>query len=233
MRRIGAALAFVPVALLTASSAEGRRHGVAHPCPPAHATVLLADHRAVVYKVHAKRTRTLERAHYLEPVIETRGCAHGGKRSFQIWEEPAEFQTEVNAGIANLAVSGIFVAYEEAFYGGSRYTPEGTEVREEWHVVVRNLQTGRALYRVPTGASQRPLWVGDGPTAAIVVKRDGSVAWLLDRVTSANRYELHVRDTSGERVVAAGSDIDPRSVALAGSTLYWTEGAKPESATMN
>jgi hypothetical protein len=234
MRRIGAALAFVPMALLLASSAEGRPHGVVHPCPPGGAGVLLADHRAVVYRIHAKRIRSLGRTHYREPVIATRGCAYGSERPYQIWEEPAEFQTEEHAGIANLALAGIFLAYEESFDAASRYTVEGTEVRERWHVVVCNLQTGMVLHRVPTGASGRPLWVGDGPTVAIVVKRNGSVAWLLEHVAAVNpRYELHVLDTSGERVVAAGSDIDPRSVALAGSTLYWTQGATPRSTTVN
>ena len=197
--------------------------------------MLLADHQAALYRIHAKRPRRLERTRYLEPVIETRRCAYGGKRSFQIWEEPAEFQTEVNAVIANPAISGTFVAYEEAFYGGSRYTPEGTEVREEWHVVVRNLRTGRVLHRVPTGVATHPMWVGDGWTTSIVLGRSGSVAWIaqIAQARQPTEYEVRGLGAAGERVLARGSTVDPHSLALAGSTLYWTQGTKPESAALN
>jgi hypothetical protein len=67
----------------------------------------------------------------------------------------------------------------------------------------------------------------------IVVKNDGAVAWINDTVQEENRFEVHAFDATGERVLAVGSNIAPESLALAGSTLYWTQGGKPFSATLH
>jgi hypothetical protein len=52
-------------------------------------------------------------------------------------------------------------------------------------------------------------------------------------VSSTNRYEVHTADQSGSHLLAVGSDIAPNSLALAGSTIYWTQGDKPTSAALN
>jgi len=38
---------------------------------------------------------------------------------------------------------------------------------------------------------------------------------------------------AGTRLLASGFDVSPSSLALAGSTIYWTQGGKPESSTLN
>jgi hypothetical protein len=225
------------VALLTvAAGAGGARAGrprTASACPTPDGHVLLADHRAALYTVRARRARRLERSRYVEQVIETRGCAYGGWRSFQIWEQPGIPPTEENAGIDHLVLSGTVAAYEEWLDEATRYTPEGTEVREEWHVVVRDLRSGRVLRRVPTAVAERPTWVGDGYTTAIVVKDDGAVAWIVrDGAVGQEKYEVHALDKTGERILATGADIDRDSLALARGTLYWTQGGKPYSAPL-
>jgi hypothetical protein len=144
--------------------------------------------------------------------------------------------TEGNTQIHNLTLARTVFAYEEPYYGGNRYTEEREEESvTEWHVVVRDLRTGRVLHRVPTGMKEiaHPMYVGDGPTTAIVVKSDGAVAWVLDTAQQAARYQVHALDKSGERVLASGSDVDPHSLALAGSTLYWKQGGKPFSTVLN
>jgi hypothetical protein len=65
---------------------------------------------------------------------------------------------------------------------------------------------------------------------AIVVKSDGSVAWIVE---SSSEYQVRAVDKSGSRVLSSGTNIDPHSLALAGSTLYWTQGGKPKSAMLN
>ena len=107
---------------------------------------------------------------------------------------------------------------------------------QKWQVVVENLRTGRVLQRVPTGTSS-PDAVGVGPVVGLVVKSDGAVAWIVENEIPAQHvpaeYEVHAVDKAGDRLLASGSDIDPHSLALAGSTLYWTQGGKPMSAVLN
>lgn len=114
--------------------------------------------------------------------------------------------------------------------GVSAETPEG---RAEWVIFVRDLRTGRVLHKVPTGTSTVKGWVGVGPIDALVVKSDGAVAWIASLVGEGQHgYEVHAVDKTGSRLVASGTSIDPRSLALAGSTLYWTQGGVPMSAPL-
>ena len=68
---------------------------------------------------------------------------------------------------------------------------------------------------------------------AIVVKSDGAVAWIVRTDPEEGMYQVHALDQTGSRVLSTGSDIAPSSLALAGSTLYWTQGGEPHSATLN
>ena len=68
---------------------------------------------------------------------------------------------------------------------------------------------------------------------AIAVKHDGSVAWIVETGEEEGGYQVHAVDKSGSRVLASNPDIDPLSLALAGSTLYWTQGGQPFSASLN
>jgi hypothetical protein len=84
-----------------------------------------------------------------------------------------------------------------------------------------------------------------GGAVAIVLKSNGAVAWVAvdsERSEGAGRavgregevvyYDLYALDGTGERLVASGIEIDPSSLALAGSTFYWTQGGKPFSAVL-
>jgi hypothetical protein len=51
------------------------------------------------------------------------------------------------------------------------------------------------------------------------------VAWIV-QTGFPTTYEVHAVDTSGSRVVASGSDIDPSPLALAGNTIYWMTDSK-------
>ena len=71
--------------------------------------------------------------------------------------------------------------------------------------------------------------VGHGETTAIVVKPDGAVAWINNTSQESAHYEVHALDRNGSRVLAVNSGIDHSSLAVAGSTLYWTENGTPLS----
>ncbi|MHB1538023.1 MAG: hypothetical protein ACYCYN_05895 [Solirubrobacteraceae bacterium] len=42
-------------------------------------------------------------------------------------------------------------------------------------------------------------------------------------------FEVHRLQKSGEQVLAVGRGVAPASLALAGSTIYWTNEGRPES----
>jgi hypothetical protein len=121
------------------------------------------------------------------------------------------------------------------------------EYVSEEYVVVRDLKSGRVLHHVPTGVRSgpeaNPADVGGGPVRGLVVKPDGSVAWMVEdgeRSTltpsgdPAIRYlSVYAQDRSGLHLLSAGTNIDVTSLALGGSTVYWTEGGHPMSATLN
>ena len=75
----------------------------------------------------------------------------------------------------------------------------------------------------------------------MVLKTDGSVAWINEFGLVVNKfgtvhpmeYEVHAVDKNGSRVLGSGTNVDPHSLALAGSTLYWTQDGSPMSTVLN
>jgi hypothetical protein len=118
------------------------------------------------------------------------------------------------------------VAFE--FSSGSANGPK------EWLVLVRDLRSGHVIRRLPTGILKTPGDVGGGRTTEIVVKSDGAVAWIVEaEAAEPKEYEVRAVDKGGSRVLARGRDVGPGSLALGGSTLYWTQGGRPSSTTLN
>lgn len=57
----------------------------------------------------------------------------------------------------------------------------------------------------------------------------GAVAWIrsVDGIP-----EVRKLDSGGENVMDTGTDIDPESLAVSGTTLYWTKAGGPRSAVL-
>ena len=128
-------------------------------------------------------------------------------------------------------LAGTYVAYEYFLVLG-----EEKDREETFLIIVRDLHNGHVLHKVPTGVPfpPDPLVVGNGPASSIALKNDGSVAWITaDSVGETIYYEVHALDKTGNRLLATGTDIVPHSLALAGSTLYWTQDGKPFSTKLN
>jgi hypothetical protein len=137
--------------------------------------------------------------------------------------------------VRRVVLAGTVVAYESFL----------TAAAERWYVVVRDLGSGRILRHLPTGALLKPTPgnAGVGPIVGLVAKPNGSVAWIAEDferstpTTSTSEevryYDVYASDKSGTRLLASGLDVSPSSLALAGSTLYWTQGGKPASAALN
>jgi hypothetical protein len=94
------------------------------------------------------------------------------------------------------------------------------------------------LHKVPTGTSKVPSTsIGIGQTQAIVVTRNGAVAWIVEnefpRSLGPVEYQVHAVDKTGSRVLASGTDVDPRSLVLKGSTMYWKQARRRFSGTLH
>jgi len=220
MRRI--AIFAVPLfALLLAASSATAVHDHHNKMPmmwpPGHTRSITADAQAQIYEAPMSLA-------YPE-FLSVYGCSYGHKRSY--FFGPVPYGSPSGAGgISREILNGPNVAYEEV---------ENKPCCQHWWVVVRDLSDGHVLHRLPTGIpiKPEPLSVGIGLAVSIVVKRDGSVAWIVETGEEEGRYQVHAVDKSGSRVLASSPDIDPTSLALAGSTLYWTQGAQPFSAPLN
>jgi hypothetical protein len=198
--------------LLAAPLARART-GSSHGCTPSAGRVLLSNGIAQVYGAKNRLS---------EPLIF--GCVLGRKH-ISVLGSPPECTGSGCIGLQGQPVlAGQMVAYE--LFSSSRPCCRSTTIQ------VRDLRSGRTIHRLPTGAPSREGDVGGGSASAIVLKSDGAVAWILSG-GPARGNEVHVADEQGSRVLASGTDIDEHSLALAGSTLYWTQGGKPFSATLH
>lgn len=74
---------------------------------------------------------------------------------------------------------------------------------------------------------------GTGIARDLEVTRAGAIAWTRAPASGApDPGELRKLDADGEVVLDAGSDLDKESLAVSGSTLYWTRGGAPRSAQL-
>lgn len=244
MRRI--AIAAIPLLALLlvpggVNAARARRKAPSK-CTQVHARLITADGQAQVYEAREPEA--------FPEYLGVWGCAYGHKRPYFLGPLPYGSSSGSGGGVGHETLAGPIVAYEEVSMGGSEYG------RAEWLVIVRDLRTGRVLHKVPTGAplEPKPHYVGVGNVVSIVVKSDGTVAWIADdyersaAAHGAEYFDVYAVDRSGTRLLASGTDVDPGSLALsvggtnigmgsesvaAGSMVYWTQGGKSESAVLN
>jgi hypothetical protein len=244
MRRTAVTAIFVWAALGTATGANaaGVRQSAATRCAPSSSRVLLSDPQAEVYAAQNGE------------VLNIRACANGRRQSFFIAGCNRREGAAACAEVPVVTLTGSVVAYEEFLTTANRYTREGAAVKTSLRVIVRDLRTGRVLHDVPTGAppTPEPGSVGVGKVVALVLKSDGSVAWIAEdsersAASKAPYFDVYAADRSGTRLLASGTDIDPSSLALsvdathlgdyphtiAGSTLYWTERGQSFSTTLS
>jgi hypothetical protein len=211
MRRLVVTItASVLTSVSATATATPPRHGHAGgpKCLPAHWVVLAADAQAVVYRAPFS-VEMLPRYIF--------GCAKGSRRSFRLGPLPYGGPSG-SGGVLPIALAGPVVAY-----GVGESYESGHSFREIW---VRNLVTGRVIHRVPNGSPAEPGDVGLGTTAAIVVKRDGAVAWIARASEKLGSIQVRAVDKTGSHLLAASPKIEPKSLALVGGALHWTEGRR-------
>ena len=74
---------------------------------------------------------------------------------------------------------------------------------------------------------------GTGIARDLELTRTGAVAWTRAPASGQpDPGEVRKLDADGEVVLDAGPDLDKESLAVSGSTLYWTRGGAPRSAQL-
>jgi hypothetical protein len=214
-----AAFLAVPALLLAAAAtgAASSRHKPGRQCQSRHAHLIAADAVAQVYETYEAGQLTVF------------GCAYGHRSVYNLGAVASCGGGGGSCGgISRETLAGPIVAFAEGSSAGALSLGGGAAHE---FVVVCDLRSGRAVHRVPTGPS--PSHEGIGPAEAIVLKGDGAVAWIVQTSPEEGTYQVQALDRSGTRKLASGADIDPHSLALAGSTLYWIQAGKPISAPLN
>jgi hypothetical protein len=93
-------------------------------------------------------------------------------------------------------------------------------------VHVLRLSDGRGLVRARFARS--------GPVAGLTVSPRGALAVMLGpRCPGCGGARLVLIDARGTRVVDAGAQLDPATLAEAGTTVFWRHGARAESARLS
>jgi hypothetical protein len=226
MRRIATYGSSALLTLLLASSASvaAARPKASAACPRRHVHVLASNHQAEVYV----RPESGEN-HEPYEAEEIFGCVYGHKHAYPLGSPPQGSSTG-GGGIERETLAGPIVAFAQ-FSG--RSVP-GNESGKDWVVVV-DLRSGKILHEVPTGTPSQPHPgdIGVGPAVAIVVKRDGAVAWIVESGFMPSEYQVHAVDKTGSRLLASDTNIAPSSLKLTGSKLQWTQGGTQASTVLN
>jgi hypothetical protein len=227
-------------------------------CPPRHAHVLASDRSATVYWFPTLGEAFDERGTRDWEGSNAFACFQG--RPPTALHDVFEYSDNVppcdNGCLrsnwrSTIKLAGSMLAYATDTQEDTKYY---VCFCERWGITVRDLRNGRLVHRAPTGphrgmvseeaiASEPDFkdkkgdrYVGIGPAESVVVKRDGSVAWIaenwiarLDALRAGlplgkPSYELRAIDQDGEHLLASGVDLEPRRLALHADILEWTQG---------
>lgn len=174
-------------------------------CEPFHATTLASDRAAVVYSFDGSAYACLEPTGPSYKLGSVRLCI-GATRA------------------GPFALAGDVVAYGSETCGVDFSSAEA---------VARNLKSGHILHREP--ATSRTLVEQEGGLESIVVKPDGSIAWIaIEQSLGNDRRLLQVRkdDRGGDTLLSSSRAALPSSLKLYGSRLTWRDAGKLRSATL-
>ena len=215
--RIPCVLVLLALAVMVTPAQARKRHHELWHCRPGHANTVAADLRAEVFEVPSGSPPRFE------------GCAYGSTHRYALGPVPYGSSSGSN-GSRDYTLLGTSLAFTEGGCPGA-LAPASAECWETLEVM--NLSSGRRLHQVSVRNAQC-----NGRILGLVLKGDGAVAWIATNVVQGcsvrtQALEVHALDFAGERLLANGTDVAAESLALAGSTVYWMQGGRPYSATLN
>jgi hypothetical protein len=219
MTRLLSPAFFVAVAALTVCL------GAASDPPPAAALSARAD------ACEFRHSRTVRRSRDVRIFFRTRGpvgvsgCHYDRGRAYELKGYARDREAPGSLPSAeSLRISGTFAGYEVR---QGRFSASRTQAI--------NLRTGRLARDAYNGGGEQ----GD-PALGVTdleLSRTGSIAWILAiQDTEGLRGEVRIGPRSlpltQATTIDRGPDIDPRSLVLRGSTLYWTNAGVRRSVTL-
>ncbi len=145
--------------------------------------------------------------------------------------DPSHSGPEGAGGVTDETLAGHMVAFEKSCIAN-----DGACSYED--VMVVDLRSNHIVHRqatfVPTAATPTPAGGGES-LPDLIVKEDGAVAWIGRTQGDPGHveYEVVALDSHGLRVLAYGPTVEPESLAVAGSTLYWSGGGHPAGAPLS
>lgn len=199
-----AAVLGLALAPASASAAKAKRT-----CHPAHSTTLAATKSVRVFQTRGFSRDTKTHATY--------GCLLSAKHPYRfvVLDFPMGFQ--------RITIAGHFIAY-------AAYSDCAADYCNPNAVMVQDLATGRRTFAEGT-------LVAVAHVRDLVLRADGAVAWIQASYddNGSVRPGLDVVAGGAGRtpvVLGSGEDVAPGSLALAGRTVYWTQGGQPRSGTL-
>lgn len=115
--------------------------------------------------------------------------------------------------------------------GLTKALPHPLDVLSDAEVDVVDPKSAKHSRLVSGGTAASTAVVGKN----LVLKADGAVGWIVvtNQLTPpVVGYEVHAVDASGSKLLDSGARIDPSSLALGGSSLYWTDAGQVRSARL-
>lgn len=205
--------AFAPVAF-----AKQPRYGR---CTVSHGHVIKASAAVVIHTSHGQVYGCATRSGRRQRLVDLRGC-----------NEPGSCDVAAAAVAGKVAV----VAPDFVDQASSNDLLLGYDFGHRRWVLARENGT-------PSPAAfdwcpeLRALPGGVGRTLSLVVAPSGAAAWIARHACSGGPgqpplYDVYTTNGSDSPLVASGSDIDPRSLALAGRRFYWSQAGTPHTATL-
>jgi hypothetical protein len=126
--------------------------------------------------------------------------------------------------VAGPTLAGTYVGYE--------VESVGVDTGPAFGMVLWNVATGRYAYTPPFDEQLDP----DSSTVVkVAANGHGALAWSAQGYAqvpapSPRIVEICVLDSRGGVTVASGTDIDPSSLAVSGSQVYWSQDGAPQTA---
>jgi len=208
----GRTLALLAIALAASLSAPGSAAAM-HRCQSTGSDTVEASRYARIFsKPRVRRPAYRVTAYY--------GCLYSAGKKFHLGDvgEPGLFISSFSP----LRLAGRFAAYGISYEGpaGGFYAV----------VRVRDLRNGSVFEHEAFSAGSND--DGTKQVSDLELSRDGSVAWIARvNAQSPPPTEVHIGSRTGARLADVGFAIEPLSLALSGSRIYWYNGATARSDT--